>query len=206
MYNKRNKAIVSFTRFLAGLYGKIFMSLEVKGRENIPSKGHVIIASNHLSYWDPPLIAATARRYLFFMGKESLLTKPVFGWYMGKLGTYPVKRGTADFGAYKATIKFLKMGEALLMFPEGTRGDWMSMGKAKTGIGSIACFSGAPVVPAIVTYSKRIKPFRFLKARLEYGKPIYFDRKANKNKEGYLEFGREIIRKIKKLDVSGFYE
>lgn len=205
MYNEQNKVMVVITRFIAGLYAKLFLRLEVKGKENIPLDRGVIIAPNHLSYWDPPLVAIAIQRYMFFMGKESLLKKPVFGWYLKKLGTFPVKRGTADIRAFKTTLRLLKSEKIVLLFPEGTRGDWKNMGEPMTGIGSIACLSAAPVVPAIITYAKKIKSFKFNKASVEFGRPMYFDQKGTRNKESYLEFGREIIRNIKKLDTSGFY-
>ena len=205
MYSESNKVIIVFTRFIARLYAKLFLRLKVKGKENIPLDSGVIIAPNHLSYWDPPLVAVGAQRYLFFMGKESLLKKPVFGWYLKKLGTFPVRRGIADIRAFKTALRFLKSGEIVLIFPEGTRGDWKHLGEPMTGIGSLACLSAVPVVPVIITYSKKPKTFSFNNARVEFGRPIYFDQKATRDKESYLEFGREIIRSIKNLDTSGFF-
>ena len=206
MYYRQNKIIYWVTHFGFRIYAKLFLELKVEGAENIPTEGGAIIAPNHLSYYEPPLIAVSIlKRTIYFMGKESLLKKPVTGWLLKVVGTFPVRRGEADIKALKIAVRLLKSGEAVLIFPEGKRGDGIKLLEAMPGIGGIACMSGVPVIPVLITGSNKIHLFRKSKAMVKIGKPLYYGRERKKGREGYREFGREIMSSIEKLDTDGFY-
>lgn len=101
--------------------------LQVEGKDNIPLRGAVIIAANHKSYFDPPLAGvAFHNRRLSYMAKSELFRNPLFGWLIRKLGAFPVKRNSADMGAIRQSVRIIKGGEALLIFPEGGHYPWQA--------------------------------------------------------------------------------
>ena len=112
--------LYSFLDVVLGILFKIFLRLEVHGAENIPKTGPLVIASNHLSLLDPPVIGVAAPRKVHFMAKRELFV-PVLGYIYKTLGAFPVNRGGADRAAIKHGIEILQSGEVLAIFPEGTR-------------------------------------------------------------------------------------
>jgi 1-acyl-sn-glycerol-3-phosphate acyltransferase len=206
MHSEQNKVIYNITHFIFRLYIRLLKNIKIIGTENIPSEGGVILAPNHVSYFDPPVIATSImKRPIRFMAKESLLKMLFYGWYMKKLGAFPVKRKTSDVSSYRKALKLLKSGEVVLIFPEGTRGDGKVLGKAKPGVGRIAAASGAPVVPVTVTYSQKMKLFTRDNILVAFGQPVYFNAGPDRKKEEYFNFGEELLRKIEQMDISGVY-
>ncbi|WP_028610509.1 lysophospholipid acyltransferase family protein [Paenibacillus harenae] len=155
-----------FFRFLLrGIYTLLFR-LEASGMENIPAEGPVILASNHLSNFDPPTVGVKVKRKVHFMAKEELFMVPVFGPLIRAFGAFPVKRGGVSKDAIKSAISLLKEGNVMGIFPEGSRNS--QAGAAKKGAAMIAVRSGAAVVPVAII--GRYKPFS--KIKVYYGKPI----------------------------------
>lgn len=156
---------------LAKLIYHTVYNVSVQGRENCP-EGTFIIASNHRSYADPPLIAVTAGygRYSF-VAKEELFRNPAFGWLIRNLGAFPVSRGKGDTEVVDIAAEKLRDGGKLVIFPEGTRSKTGKVGKGKSGAAMIAAKSGCPVVPAGIVFEGKLH-FRS-KVTIKYGKPIY---------------------------------
>ena len=145
--------------FVKGIYYFAY-HVKVEGRENLPS-GSYVIASNHRSYADPPLIAVTSGCSKFsFVAKAELFRNPLFGWLIRKLGAFPVSR-----------VSKIKDGRRLVIFPEGTRSKTGKVGKGKTGVALIAARAGVPVVPAGIVYNGKLR-FRS-RVTVRYGKPIH---------------------------------
>lgn len=119
----------------------------IKGLENLPATGKVIIYSNHISLLDPILIACILPRRIYFMAKAELFKNPIFGFILRHLGAFPVKRGTADLSAIKNSLRVLKEGNVFGIFPEGTRGKQGNVQHFSHGIASIAHRSRAKIVP-----------------------------------------------------------
>ncbi|OGW62883.1 MAG: hypothetical protein A2V83_08325 [Nitrospirae bacterium RBG_16_64_22] len=132
------------------LTAAVLFRLRVRGRENIPDAGGAIIAANHASYLDPPLVGVSMGRQLRYMAAEELFRVPVFGPLIRSVGSFPVKRGEDDRSALREAVRQLKQGHLLLVFPEGTRSFDGELGEGKAGIGFIALHAGVPVVPAFV--------------------------------------------------------
>ncbi len=129
----------------------VCLGLKVEGRENIPDKGAIIVAPNHKSYWDPPVIGtAVNNRVIHYMAKEELFKNPIFGWVIRQFGTFPVKRGTVDRAAVRQAVRELKTGNPLGIFPEGTRIKREGLGRFHSGMASLALMTGTPVVPVAV--------------------------------------------------------
>lgn len=166
------------SRRIFKLFLKIWHRYEVRGMENIPDSGGVLIASNHASFLDPPAVGAGCRgRPVHFMARDSLWNSKFGKWWMDAVGCIPVARGTGDMKALKLTIKALKEGKVVSIFPEGTRTEDGELQEAKGGIGFIIEKSGCAVVPAYIdgsykAYPKGKKFIKPCKVTITYGKPI----------------------------------
>jgi 1-acyl-sn-glycerol-3-phosphate acyltransferase len=121
-------------------------------------QGPLLVTPNHLSFLDPPLTAVALRRALRFMAKDSLFKVPGFGWLIRSVGAFPVHKGSADTEAIRKAIELLKAGHAVLVFPEGTRGDGSRLGPISPGIAILAKRSGAPVLPVRLIGTERSLP------------------------------------------------
>jgi len=119
----------------------------VTGRENIPKTGGVILAPNHVSYADPPVVGAAVSRRVRFMAKSELFRIPALGTIIRNVGAFPVKQATADRSALRKAIELLETGEVVCIFPEGTRSLGGTLLKAELGIAMIAVKAKVPIVP-----------------------------------------------------------
>lgn len=136
---------------------------EVRGRERVPKTGALIIASNHISYADPPMVGAATRRELHFLAKQELFKVPVLGAVIASVNTIPIRRGMADLTGMSRAIEVLKRGQGLLVFPEGTRSRDGELHAARPGIGMLAVAGDAVILPVYISGSDR--PGRWLTRR-----------------------------------------
>jgi len=156
--------------------------MKVEGRENIPSKGGVLIVSNHRSYLDPPLIAfAVKSRVVFFMAKAELFSHPILAPLIKHWGNaFPVDRGKIDTRALKTALKLIQFGKAVCIFPEGSRAPEGKFGKAKWGAGFTALKAKVPILPCLVEGTEKVmgrdSVFSGLpRVRVCFGKPFKLD-------------------------------
>ena len=141
--------------------------------------GPVILASNHESYLDPPLVGSVSDRAIFFLARKTLLAGPFFGWLLPKLNVIPVDQEGNDRSALKALIRILKAGEGTLVFPEGERTLDGRMRPALPGLGFVIAKTLAPVVPIRIFGAREALPrgsgrVRFCPITVVVGEPIYF--------------------------------
>jgi 1-acyl-sn-glycerol-3-phosphate acyltransferase len=141
--------------------------------------GPVILASNHESYLDPPLVGSVADRAIFFLARKTLLAGPFFGWLLPKLNVIPVDQEGGDRSALKALIRILKAGEGTLVFPEGERTLDGRLRPALPGLGFVIAKTLAPVVPMRIFGARDAWPrgsarVRFRRITVVVGEPIYF--------------------------------
>ncbi len=171
-----------------------FYRIEVKGLENFPESGGVLLCTNHISNLDPPVVGITCPRPVSFMAKEELFRVPVLKSILPNVKAFPVKRGMSDRGALRTGLALLKEGEVLGLFPEGTRSKTGEIGKGLAGAGFFALRSDAKIIPCAI-----IGPYKlFGKLRVVYGKPIDFS--ELKKEKISVEAATEIImNEIKKL-------
>ncbi|MBI3353445.1 MAG: 1-acyl-sn-glycerol-3-phosphate acyltransferase [Nitrospirae bacterium] len=189
------------------IIAKVFFRVKVIGHSNIPKKGGVIIASNHVSYLDPPFVGCVISRRVNYMARDDLFRNPVFAWILRKWKAFPVKRGTGDSGAIKEAVRRLKKGEPMLLFPEGTRSRDGRLREGKAGVGMIVALSGAKVVPAYIKGSEEVLPrdskrLRFKKVIVSFGKPIDFTGMIEENrgnKDLYSDISKRIMEGIAEL-------
>jgi 1-acyl-sn-glycerol-3-phosphate acyltransferase len=149
------------------------------GREHVPGRGAVILAANHRSFLDPFVIGICLRRPIYFVAKQELFARRWQAWILNALGAFPIRRGESDEEAVATAKAILERGDAVVIFPEGTRIRTGALGRPKRGVGRLALETGAPVVPVAVAGSEntrrgwRIRP---AKVRVRLGRPLTFPR------------------------------
>jgi glycerol-3-phosphate dehydrogenase (NAD(P)+) len=131
-------------------FALVFWRLRRIGREHVPASGPVILAANHRSFLDPFVIGLMTRRPIYYLAKRELFGHRLVAWLLSALGAYPVERRAADRRSVATTRALLERGEAVLIFPEGTRTRPGPPGRPHRGIGRLALETGAPVVPVAV--------------------------------------------------------
>jgi 1-acyl-sn-glycerol-3-phosphate acyltransferase len=135
---------------------RLYFRMHVAGAEHIPADGAAIVAPNHKSFWDSFFVAVATPRHLRFMGKSELFEGPA-GWWLVRLGAFPVRRGGSDQEALDTAREILRQGGLLALFPEGTRiRDPDALGAPHRGAGRLALESGAPLVPAAIAGSEAL--------------------------------------------------
>lgn len=147
---------------------KPLFRIEIIGLEHFPKEGSVLLCSNHINNFDPPVVGITAPRPIAFMAKEELFKRPLLRFLLKKLNAFPVKRGMSDREAFRKALHLLKSGQVLGLFPEGTRSKTGKLGKGLAGAGFFALKTQAVVIPCAIIGTYR--PFKKLK--VIYGKPI----------------------------------
>jgi 1-acyl-sn-glycerol-3-phosphate acyltransferase len=183
---------------LLGL-AKLLWSFRSTGQENIPAAGPVVIACNHVSNWDPLLVGIGCPREVSFLAKRELFANRVFGALIKAYNAIPLDREGLDRRALRTARRVLGEGQALLMFPEGTRSRTGRIGEARAGVAFIAASADAPIVPAFITGSN--DPRRALRKRgsirVAFGPPLRHDGPASS--EGYAVTTGRIMEAIRKL-------
>ena len=180
---------------------KLGLRLNVEGTENIPQEGPLVIASNHLSLLDPPVIGVAATRKVHFMAKQELFV-PILGDIYKALGAFPVRRGGADRAAIKHGIDILKDNKVLAIFPEGTRSKTDKLGKAEPGALMMASKAMATIVPCCVIGTDFQRQGRIWpKVTVRFGKPIYFPADAVVNKEFLHDMTENLMQHIAALQA-----
>jgi len=176
------------------LYFVVVYRVKIEGRENLPKDKNepLIFCGNHRTYADPPLIVVTAKRHVRFLAKEEL-SKNKFLAFLGVVfNAIYVKRDAKDVAALKTTLKALKDGESIALFPEGTRNGMEKGEKVKDGAAFFAVRTGAKVVPVGISGGE--KPFK--KMYIKYGEPLDF---SNRSKDELDQVTDEIMEKIVEL-------
>ena len=193
--------IYYITYFLTKLLALVYFPRTIYGHEHIPVYGGFVLASNHVSNLDPVVLGISAKRRINFMAKIELFQKQPLGFFLRKLGSFPVKRGEADFGALKEAVKRLRKGLPVLMFVEGARriGDVPS--KAQPGVGFLAVKANVPVIPVYVDGTQHVMPPRskfFIRhpVTVRFGPPVKFN-----PGDSYQTVSDSILRDIYSLKI-----
>ena len=125
----------------------IAFAIRYKGRENIPDQGGALICANHQSFFDPPLIGSGFNRRLNYLARKTLFRFPPFRWLIEFLGAIPIDREGSGLSGLKETLRRLKRGELVLIFPEGTRTHDGQVSPLKPGFVAMARRSRVPLLP-----------------------------------------------------------
>ena len=181
--------------------------------ENVPVDGSVILASNHASFLDPPLVGSGLRRDINYLARESLFRFPGIGALLHSWNAVPVDRDGGGARGLKAILDRLLAGGAIILFPEGTRSLDGKLQPARSGIGLTVIKSTAPVVPVRVfgtyeAYGRNLKFPRPYQVKVKYGRPMNFGALRAEAKTCdkarlkviYQEVANEIMAAIAKLE------
>lgn len=139
-----------FCRFLCRCACTLYCRVRISGRKYVPSGGGVLLVCNHQSFLDPVLAGIGLSREVSFMARDSLFENPVFGRLIASLNAYPVRRGEADLSAIKETLRRLRDGAVVVIFPEGTRSLDGRIGTMMPGLAAIARKAWVPLVPTLI--------------------------------------------------------
>ncbi len=174
--------------FFAWCFFKLFYRHKVYGRENY-YKDAAIIAGNHSSNYDPPILAISWPEEVHFLAREGLFKNPLFGGLIRKLNAHPVSGDASDIGVFKLICSLLAEGKKIILFPEGTRGDTDQLGELKPGIAMLVSRSKSAVIPAYIHGTFKIWnhfhkfPKLFGKTVCVYGSPILWSQFAHLDKK-----------------------
>lgn len=195
-----------------GLYGflrivitnplRFFFRMEITGTENWPKHGPAILASNHLSNMDPPLLCLSYPGQICWMAKAELLRVPVLGWFLIKLGAFQVRRGENDREAIRRARELLAQGYVVGMFPEGTRQREGKFGEPQPGVGLLALTPGVKVIPIRIRGTGDIFSgcrLRRAKVRVTVGPPVDMGIEGMSKGKAYREASRRIMAAIGEL-------
>jgi glycerol-3-phosphate dehydrogenase (NAD(P)+) len=172
-----NPLVYGIVRVSFQIFFLIYFRMQRIGREYIPKRGPVIIASNHRSFLDPFVIACMARRPMYYVAKQEIFVGRVISWLLTALGAFPVLRGASDSETIITAKAILERGDIVLIFPEGTRTRPGALGTPRRGVGRLALETGAPVVPVAVIGTESIRKGMLIrphKVRIRAGRALRF--------------------------------
>lgn len=186
---------------------KLFFRFRSYGADNVPRSGGCIIVANHVSYLDPPVVGAGAmHRPMYFVARDTLFTRSaVGGWLMKNFNCIALDRTKGDIGAMKRTLRVLQAGEAVALFPEGTRSPNGALQEAKPGIGFLIAKAGVPVIPAYVegtyeAFPKNARRLRLRPVKITYGSAIApSELVTSEGRAGYERIGALVMERIAAL-------
>jgi len=194
------------SHFIVRSIAKILFGFQTKGGDKVPGEGKLILAANHQSYLDPPIVGVSVRRELFYLAKAELFKIPLLNLWIRTHNAIPLKRYGFDREAIKRALEVLNRGDALLLFPEGTRSRNGRLQKAKSGIGMIAYHTKTDIIPLHIAGTFKAERGFFKPPRIvvSFGERIniekYLKLKADK-REIYRRIGEDVMEKIKELRV-----
>jgi len=178
----------------------------MNGVEHIPRTGGVLLAANHASYADIPLLGCGVRRRLFYLGRADLFPHPVANWMLRSLGWIPLRPERWDRKAFQQVVDLLKAGNAVVIFPEGTRTPDGNLQPGKLGMGMIVAESQCSVIPVFLDGTRQVLPMdaswlRLHPVTVSFGAPIDFREDINnlEGKELYKYITQNVMDRIADL-------
>jgi 1-acyl-sn-glycerol-3-phosphate acyltransferase len=191
-----NVAFYDFAKLTVSTAARILWRARVYGANNVPRTGALIVACNHVSYLDPPVMASFCPRRISYMAKRELFEMPVLGPVISGLGAYAVDREGSATAAIRRSLQVLQAGGAVGIFPEGTRNPHGDV-QPQTGVALLASLGKAPVVPACVTGTGRAAKLH--RIRVAFGAPLSLEPGRKATREDLAKFTGEIMTAIEQL-------
>jgi 1-acyl-sn-glycerol-3-phosphate acyltransferase len=185
-------------RIWLGVPARLVTRARFYGVDRIPREGGLVLASNHFSWLDPPLVGASCPRRIQFVAKVEAHRIPGLGQLIRSFGTISVRRGESDREAVRLMREAVREGNALGLFVEGTRQLNGVPGQVQPGAAMVALQEDVPVVPAAIYGSHEWKPGNFHPISVAWGEPLRFDG-LPKNGKGYREASAEVQSRIHSL-------
>ena len=200
------KPLYWFFHTLFGTIARVAFQYRAYGQENIIEDGPAIMAVNHQSYLDPPLVGITCKNELYYLARKTLFEKKLLGPIISRVNALPVDLSRGDLAAFRSVMKLLQEGHRTVIFPEGTRSLTGQIQKARPGIGMIIARTLAPVVPMRIFGSFEAWPkggkIRPHPITVVVGKPIRFkkDDFAAHNREVYQKISEQVLAAVAALE------
>lgn len=201
-----NGVIYWFLWLVFYVSGRLLFRYRAVGREHIPKEGGLLIAANHESFLDIPLLGCGIPRRVAFLGRQDLFQIPGLNRLLQWLGWIPIRHDRLDRAGFARAVRLIKSGTAVVIFPEGTRTEDGRLRPGKPGIGTIVAETGCPVLPAHIEGTYEALPMGSFRLRLHpvtvtYGKPIDFlaDAHHGFGKEFYRHVSRTVMARIAEL-------
>lgn len=168
------------TRGVCWAFGVVFFRIRCHHRERIPATGGFLLLSNHQSFLDPPLVGMVVPRRINYLARDTLFKNPLFAWLIRSFDAIPIDREGLGIGGLKETLRRLKRGEIVLLFPEGTRSSDGEVQSLKPGFSALADRGGVPIVPIAMdgaheAFPRKAKLPRPATIHLVVGEPISCD-------------------------------
>ena len=203
-------AIYQFHYQLSRFLARTLFDFQVVHGDRILEHGGVILAMNHESYLDPPLVGIACQREIYYLARKTLLDVPLLGVMLPHLNVIPVDQEKADMSALKTVIKVVRAGQATVIFPEGTRTLDGRIQGAQPGLGLVIAKTQAPVVPMRIFGAHRAfpsggKPRVFNPIKIVVGHPIHFSR-ADVSGDGrafYQGLSQRVMDEIESIEAEG---
>lgn len=193
---------------LAKVFAKVFFRFKVIHRERLPEQGGLILAANHQSYFDPPLVGICSRRPVHYLARKSLMEWPVFGPLFPGMNVIPVDRDGNDMSALRTVIHKIKDGQGVVLFPEGTRSPDGKLQPGRAGVGLVIAKTLAPVVPMRIfgsyeAFPRGSKGVKFHPIRVVVGEPIVFTKEdlADGDRATYERLSQRVMDAIAALTL-----
>ena len=204
LFPKSSWWAIPMCRFITWLAACLIYRMRWRGVHNVPKEGPFILASNHQSYLDPPLMGVAPRHRAFrYMSKETYFRIPIASWVMFHTNTFPIDRAARfDRRAYQLCLDTLKQGLGLILFPEGTRTRDGRLGVLQPGVARMALLTGAAVVPVGLTGAYEAWPHGSRRPHLsaitlKYYRPIMVEKCEKPSELG--ERSQELTEKLRKI-------
>ena len=198
---KRVGPVYAFGSGFTRLFARTLLDFEIEGLDRIPRKGPLIVACNHISFWDPPLVGAHLPREMHFVAKAELFHNPLFGALIRAYNSIPIQRGPQARTGLRGAEEVLSAGGAVLIFPEGTRNKSGELLAPRAGVGRLAAATRTPVAPACITGSNQIRRSmrRQVKIRITFGSPIQPPGRARTDRDEVRAYARRVMDQIAAL-------
>jgi 1-acyl-sn-glycerol-3-phosphate acyltransferase len=194
--------------YLTVAIARLFFGFRVLHRERRIMEGPMILAMNHQSYLDPPLVGISSGREVYFLARKTLLDVPVLGWLLPRMNVIPVDQEGTDRSALKALIRILKAGDPTVVFPEGARTLDGELQPALPGLGFVIAKTLVPVLPMRIFGAHEAMPrgggrLRFRPITIVIGHPIRFTEAdlQPRGKEMYQRLSERVMEAIAALTI-----
>lgn len=183
------------------VFARSFLDFHLEGLEGIPRRGPLIVACNHISFWDPPLVGASIPRPMHFVAKAELFENRLFGALLRSYNAIPIHRGTQARAGLRGAEEVLSAGGAVLIFPEGTRNRSRTLLPPRAGVARLSAATRSPVLPACITGSNQIRRsmLRKVPIRITFGSPMMPPRSDRLEREVARAYASEVMEAIAAL-------
>jgi 1-acyl-sn-glycerol-3-phosphate acyltransferase len=201
------KPLYWFCRGICMVAARAVFTYRAFGQENIIEDGPAIMAANHASYFDPPLVGITCKSELYFLARKTLFDLPALGPLISRVNALPVDLSKGDLSALRTVIHLLKDGKRTVIFPEGTRSLNGQIQQARPGIGMIIARTLVPVVPMRIFGSFEAWPkggkIKSHPITVVVGKPLRFGKEdfAASNRETYQKASERVLATIAAIEM-----